>query len=307
MTARGVDDRIRRLARCQHGVFTRAQAEDLGATTGVISRRVKNRDWNRLAPSIYALAGTLPSWRQSLKAAELSVDGAAIAGKSAVTLHGLPGFGQGVPEITVASLASARNPLARVHRSDRTVTTTVDRIRVVTAEQAVFDIAGRVPHQRLEAVLDAGLVGGQIRLDLMRDRFHALRHGGPRGIAAVRALLAERADGYAPPESELERALRRALAGVPIPPVAWQVSMPWRPVGRHRVDGIIEDWRLILETDGRRWHTRLRDFERDLARDQQAVSHGYRVARFSWSHVSTAPAEVAATVVAAGRWRLSAA
>ncbi len=253
------------------------------------------------------LADALPSWHQSLKAAKLSVEGAAISGKSAVTLHGLPGFGQGAPEITVAPEVSVRNRLARVHRWDRAVTTTVDRIRVVTAEQAAFDIAGRVPHRRLEAVLDAGLVGGQIRLDRMRDRFDVLRHGGPRGIVAVRALLAERDDGYVPPESELERALRRALAGAPIPPVEWQAALPWRPGGRHRVDGLIEDWRLILEADGRRWHTRLRDLERDLARDQQTVSHGYRVARFTWSHVTTAPAEVAATVVAAGRWRLSAA
>jgi hypothetical protein len=120
MAAQGVDDRVRRLAHRQHGVFTRAQAEALGATTGVISRRVRNGHWTRLAPSVYVLTDAVPSWRQSLKAAELSVDGAAVAGKSAVTLHGLPGFGQGIPEITVASGASGRSPLARVHRSDQT-------------------------------------------------------------------------------------------------------------------------------------------------------------------------------------------
>jgi very-short-patch-repair endonuclease len=53
---------------------------------------------------------------------------------------------------------------------------------------------------------------------------------------------------------------------------------------------------LIIEVDGRRWHTRVRDFERDLWRTNQAVAHGYRVLRFTWVHFTESPDEVIATI-----------
>ena len=39
---------------------------------------------------------------------------------------------------------------------------------------------------------------------------------------------------------------------------------------------------LILESDGRRWHARVADFDRDAWRDMQAAVLGYRVLRWSY-------------------------
>lgn len=47
------------------------------------------------------------------------------------------------------------------------------------------------------------------------------------------------------------------------------------------VDIYIAAWRLILEADARRWHSRRADFERDRARDNAAAAAGLAVLRFT--------------------------
>lgn len=79
-----------------------------------------------------------------------------------------------------------------------------------------------------------------------------------------------------------------------------QPRFPWRPNDDERVDALIPSWRLIVEGDGRRWHTRRRDFERDRHRDQQALAHGYRVLRFGWIDLHDSPDACLEIVLAAG-------
>ena len=69
--------------------------------------------------------------------------------------------------------------------------------------------------------------------------------------------------------------------GVPL----WtpQQSFPWRESAEFRVDAFIPPWKLIVEADGRHWHTRVRDFEIDRGRDNLAVAHGLGVMRFTHS------------------------
>jgi very-short-patch-repair endonuclease len=47
------------------------------------------------------------------------------------------------------------------------------------------------------------------------------------------------------------------------------------------VDALIPAWRLIVEADGRRWHSRVNDRERDHDRDNVAAARGFRVMRFT--------------------------
>jgi very-short-patch-repair endonuclease len=74
------------------------------------------------------------------------------------------------------------------------------------------------------------------------------------------------------------------------------VVLTWRDGAAGRVDFVDRRHRLVIELDGRRWHTRVADFERDLWRTNEAVSRGYRVLRFTWVHVTSAPDDVLATI-----------
>jgi very-short-patch-repair endonuclease len=67
------------------------------------------------------------------------------------------------------------------------------------------------------------------------------------------------------------------------------------------VDACIPAWGLVLEADGRRWHARVEDFDRDRWRDNQAAALGLRVMRFTHVHLVHRQLEVIRLIVDAGR------
>jgi very-short-patch-repair endonuclease len=69
------------------------------------------------------------------------------------------------------------------------------------------------------------------------------------------------------------------------------------------VDAYVPSWRLIIEADGRRWHSRKADFERDRLRDNLATSHGVAVLRFSYQMLTRNPQHCLTTILETGRVR----
>jgi hypothetical protein len=66
--------------------------------------------------------------------------------------------------------------------------------------------------------------------------------------------------------------------------------------GQCDVDFLWRDARLIVETDGYRFHRGRANFEHDRRRQTQLVAAGYEVLRFSWRQVIDEPRVVAATI-----------
>ena len=77
--------------------------------------------------------------------------------------------------------------------------------------------------------------------------------------------------------SELERRFLRlcAKAALPSPEVNARV-------GDHEVDFLWREARLIVETDGYRYHRGRASFEHDHQRDAELATAGYEVLRFTW-------------------------
>ncbi|MGH8958306.1 MAG: DUF559 domain-containing protein [Acidimicrobiia bacterium] len=69
------------------------------------------------------------------------------------------------------------------------------------------------------------------------------------------------------------------------------------------MDCFIDDWLLIVEADGRRWHSRQADFERDRTRDNAATAVGIATLRFTWDMLKRRPRECLATLLQTGRIR----
>jgi very-short-patch-repair endonuclease len=115
------------------------------------------------------------------------------------------------------------------------------------------------------------------------------------------------AAGDQPTETELERRLRMLVDQPEIPPVRWQAPFPGRAPGRQRVDALIDEWRLVLEADGRAWHTRVEDFERDKRRDGDAAAAGYQTLRFTWRQLTREPDWCWSVLLGAGANRTAAA
>lgn len=272
------------VARRQHGAFNRSQTLAVGFTDTMVRRRLAGGRWIRLDDGVYALASHPFTWRRQCMAATLTTPGSAIAGNSAAVLHGLPPFRAGGVELLVPRVArSTRTPLARVRSASCFRSTTVDGVPCLTVADTVMSLLPHATMLELEAAIDGALVGRLTTIDELHDRFVARVPLRARGRGGLRELLAARdTGGYAPPTSQLERQLRKMLLRDHADRFGFEQSPWWWPNGEGRVDAYCAESRLIVEADGRRWHTREADFVRDRQRDNLAVSHGHVVLRFTY-------------------------
>ena len=302
MSSIAFDQSIARLARRQHGVVNRRQCTIAGGTRKMVEHRVATGAWLRLGPGVYAMASAPPTWLRALAAAQLSAPSAAVAGKAAAALHGFEGFRPGHPAITVPRGSNVRNRLATVHQLSAPRLTVVEGLRVLSPIDTLFHIAGLAPADRTRLAFDQLLASRQLEVEAVARRFLELEPGRRAGIALMRGLLVERLeDGYTPPASVLEALLYAVLDRPGMPPSIRQHPLPGAESGAW-VDAVIPSSRLVIEADGRTWHTRVRDFARDRHRDRMAAAHGYRTLRFTWVELRD-PDQVAADILAAHQWK----
>lgn len=301
MTRRNVDEAIAQLARSQHGVFTFAQALGAGADSALIQRRLQAGLIVRLGPHVYALRDCADMWRRRLAAAHFAHPQSVVSGRSALRLHELPLGTTGLPQLTVPSTCSSRSSLARLRRTDGLPSVAIDGFRVVTAEQAVCDVAAELGLMGTESVLDQGLVTGRIGLARFQTRVAEWSASRRPGSRILRCLAEDLRPGRVVAANQLERTLYRILGRALLPPFEPQAPAPWD--SHLRLDALIPSWRLVIEGDGRRWHTRVVDFERDRRRDQQAGAAGYLTLRFTWTELCEAADEVVQTIRSTGSWR----
>lgn len=65
------------------------------------------------------------------------------------------------------------------------------------------------------------------------------------------------------------------------------------------VDFLWRRERLVLETDGMRFHSTPRQIERDRRKEAELVRAGYRIVRMTWRQIEREPPTVAMTLRAA--------
>jgi very-short-patch-repair endonuclease len=135
-------------------------------------------------------------------------------------------------------------------------------IPVTTPARTIADLRGRVPDwQWRRAVRQAEIAGMRLGAGIETD--------GTR--------------------SDLERDFLRLCRRYRLP--APEVNVR---VGRWTVDFIWRSRRLVVETDGFRYHCGKVAFEDDHARDLDLRRQGFDVRRFTYRQVNDRPAEVAA-------------
>jgi very-short-patch-repair endonuclease len=294
--AHHIDRAIETLARKQHGVFTTRQVIEQGGDRRLASRRVKNGQWIRLATGVYALPGNPPTALRQLKAAELSVPGSYVSGTPAGFLHGLPDIRLGRPEVSTHR-TGGWTELARVRHREPVPITTVSGIRVTTVAQTLCDMTGRIDPDVLGPAVDAAILrrgATWAELDAALHLARSRRSPGARPFAEV--LLARDPEAVIP-ASVLESKLYPLLDDRRLPPYVRQAPAPWDPEGDERVDAAFASFRCVVEGDGRSWHARVADFERDRSRDHKALRVGWSVCRFTGDHIDT-PDYVVGTLLA---------
>jgi len=297
MTAFDIDRHADRLARTQHGVFSRRQIIALGATRHMVSGRVGNGRWLELAPAVYALPSHPGTWHRALMTAVLAEWRAVVAGGSAAALHGLTGYRPGRVEIVAPSGRNHHSNVALIHRSDVYRSTRVLAIPVLTVCDSLFMVAGLSDGHRVQVALDDALASGMLTVEELQRRYLGFAGSRRAGLGRMRALIDERSGGaFVPPESVLEGMLYAILDRPGMPRYRRQAPLPW--AADRRADAALVDAPVLLEADGRPWHTRVADFEHDRVRDRLASAHGHATLRFTHADL-TRPAEVTAAEILA--------
>jgi very-short-patch-repair endonuclease len=162
----------------------------------------------------------------------------------------------------------------------------IDSLRVTTPSRTIVDLAailgGRALREAVEHAQDLRRFDPQdIRATLAR----APRRSGTRRLSDLIALLQPDKDNA---RSDLERlflALTRR-ARLPRPE-------PNREIGGRSRDFVWLEQRLVVETDGYRYHSSRQARRRDNRRDRQLTALGWRPVRFTYEEIAFEPAEVA--------------
>lgn len=299
MTKRNVDALIARLAVRQCGVFSRAQALAVGMTDSSMLRRLRSGRWIALHPGVYLLAGAPPTWHTEIWAALLAAGHAAVTHETSTRLSGSPHVAPRPITLTVRHGAHPRVEGAVVHQIDDLRPhhlTTIDGLPVSRPARAVVEVAATLGVRRLGRVLDDLVFDRRTSYADVGVALAEVARPGKPGVAALAAVLDDRADAAVPGDSELERALFAALITAGLPRPESQRALPGTGAVAGVVDAAYPDCRLILEADGRRWHTRVADLRRDHERDAEAARAGWQTLRFLYEQITHDPDGVCSVV-----------
>lgn len=294
------DTAIFGLAGRQYGLISRTQTLALGISDHLITRRVTAGRLVTVGRGVYSLPGWPDSWHRRLWRAHLDVGPhSVVSHEAAALLHGLGPVPHGTVTVTVPHGDHERPAPYEVRQSTDLRPhhrTTVDGLPVTTPARAVVDLAARLGRERLGRMIDDAHVARRCTIEQIAAVYDELLRPGKRGMKLLHTLLVMRGPGYVPPESVLERRLLRVLARGGLPQPVRQAALPWRPEAPCRVDFLYPLERVIVEADGRRWHSRLDQMASDRERDREAQLHGHVVHRFVWEEITRKPHLVCETI-----------
>jgi very-short-patch-repair endonuclease len=122
---------------------------------------------------------------------------------------------------------------------------------------------------------------------------------GRRGVDHLRTTLGQ-LDPRHPARSTLEVLTRRLLVANGITEFIRELPLEW--AGRtYRYDFAFMRERVILDTNGRRWHDDATDYEHDHEKWSVPARLGYRVVFATWDKVARHPMELLGELTAALR------
>jgi hypothetical protein len=260
---------------------------------------VRTERWQHVDVGVFRLAGVPLTWQGRLLAPILGIgDGAVASHFAAAALHGIDGFGRGVPEISIPRGHEHRRTAVRVHTStdlDRCRTVTLDGIPATDLARTILDIGRRVGDRRLLRAIEWGRRAELLDWPAMiRTLAHHARRGRP-GIQRLRRVIVANVDRTEVTDSDFELLVLALLAeaGLPTPVLHHRVLAGERFVAE--VDLAYPELKIAIELDGA-VHLRSDVRERDLPRQNDLVLEGWVVLRFTWQRFADRPDRLVAEV-----------
>jgi hypothetical protein len=293
-----LEQRIRRIARDQHGVISRAQLLATGVSEHEIVRRLHTDRMSQRYAGVYYLDSTPATWFTDIQAALFACGEEAIAShRCAAMLWQLDGLSTRMIEVTVPYLESPEPTDISVHRTRRPNSrTSVKSIAVTDVEKTILDLAsilsGRVLHKATRSAVRKGLTTVD-QLDEAVGRF------GGRGVAGtrlVRRIVRIVADDESGSVAEID--FGEIVFDSPVPRPVQQLRIGMPDGSNAYPDFAWPDRMRIVEVDGFDAHGTPDQFQRDLQRQNQLLRLGWEIRRFTATEVREEPQRVRSELVA---------
>ena len=279
----------------QGGAVRHDQVRSCGFTKGQIDQRVRDGRWRPLGRFGYRIVDMSGSMNL-VRAAVATLPKAVASHDSAAELHELPKLRRGLATVLVHSRTTHLFPGVVVHRCHDLRDEHVEEVAglpVTSVPRTIVDLAPFLTRRHAAAVLESVVADQRIQIDAVERVVDQVARRGKPGIQKIRPILDDRKPG---PRngSPLERRGADVLRIGGLPEPRFEYSIPWDP--DRRFDAAFPTERLAIEWDSRRWHDLADAFARDRERDRQALLHGWRVVRFTWSDVTDHSNDVVNTV-----------
>ncbi|MGI9600530.1 MAG: DUF559 domain-containing protein [Acidimicrobiales bacterium] len=290
------DHTVAHLAARQDGVFSRRQATEAGFSRSTILRRLRERAWISVDQRVLTLGDWPSTYRQLLWTGVLAIPGSAVSRRSAGGLHSMPGLHTKIPTLTVAKGQRHQGlPGVRIHETRRLHAvdkTQCDGLSVTTPARTLIDVAAELSYARLGHVIDQSVQAGIVSREELLAAFLSITRRGRKGCRKLRRYLENRMDAPVQSVSELEYRFDQIIRGSGLPLPVEQFRPPWFDGIRGAVDRCWPQHQLIVELDGRSFHSTMQAMADDRRRDRVAQRHGYRVLRYTFAEVTHRAAEI---------------
>ena len=298
MRSASADGAVAALAASQHSAFGRRQAAVLEISHEVIDARKRMGIWAEPIPGVIVVLAGPATWRQRLIVPTLiRPGGVVVSHRAAAALHGLDGFRDAAPEITVNAPRKPTMPGVKVHRDgawDPNDHTRVDNIPCTNIARTLCDLGAVVKSDDLvEQALDDALRKG-VSEKWIRQTLERVDRPGPSGTARLRRVLARPDRAGRLPDSVFERLVERACRNLP-PPVR---QHPVHETGGSRVAYLDIAWpeaMLGVEATSVRWHGAPSRERNDKKRDMWLKRDGWHIEYPTWEE-ALQPAEFVAMI-----------
>ncbi|MGE0066767.1 MAG: DUF559 domain-containing protein, partial [Solirubrobacterales bacterium] len=268
------------LAKRQHGVLARWQLLALGFTRHAIAHRLRTGRLRAVRRGVYAV-GNLPLSRggEWMGAVLTCGEGAFLTHRSAGALYGICEERPGRIEVGVRGRGVREPEGIRLRRRPSLPTQevgTLHRIPVTSPVQTMIDLATEQgPKTLLRTVNEADKLE-VIAADELREALE--ERAGQAGVRPLRALLDR--ETFVLSDEELERLFLPMALGVGL-------SLPQTKIwlNGYEVDFFWPELKLVVETDGLRYHRTPFAQARDARRDQAHTAAGFSRLRFTHHQV----------------------
>lgn len=285
--------KLSRRTRRQFGVATRSQILGAGFSIGTLKLRIKDHDWVRLLPGVYRIHDG-PDWEQRVMAAQLwGEPQGAISHSTAATIWGFLEIR--IPVELTLPIRRRSQAFVRTHESALAGGDVASRgrFRLTSPTRTLIDLGATADPDVVEAALEEALRMGLTTLERIEVRLDRVRERGKRGAGVLAGILEARGE-VAPAESPLETRFAQFVRGQKLPEPVRQLEMEL-PNGRKiRLDFAWPDHKVVVEVDGRRYHSGGRAFQLDREKSNALALKGWTLVRITHHDLTKKRGETAA-------------